>query len=101
MKFSTYSLIITYVMVALGVAAIWLIESTEPSFLVMTTSFILLSLVFNVGKGRSLPGRLGELLAGAILLFFILHFLAISASLIVSATRFVTILLVLKLFDLK
>src|SRR4030065_1242060 len=98
MKFTTYSLIITYVMVALGVAAIWLIESTEPSFLVMTASFILLSLVFNVGKGRSLPGRLWSLLAVAILVFFIIDYMPISASLIVSATRFVTILLVLKLF---
>ncbi len=101
MKLSTYTIIITYVMAALGVCAIWLIESTEPSFLVMTTAFILLSLVYNVRQGRALPGRLWNLLAVAILVFFIIDYMTISASLIVSATRFVTVLLVLKLFDLK
>lgn len=101
MNISTYSLIITYVMASLGLAAIWLIESTETSFLVITASFVLLSLVFNVGKGRSIPKRMWNLLAAAILVFFIIDYMTISASLIASSTRFVTVLLVLKLFDLK
>lgn len=101
MKFSTYALIITYVMTALGVAAIWLIDSTEPSFLVLTSSFILLSLIFNVWGERSFPRRIWNILAAAILVFFVFDYMMISTSLIVSATRFVTVLLVLKLFDLK
>ncbi len=101
MKLSTYTVIITYLMAALGVSAIWLIEAMEPSFVVMTASFILLSLVFNVRKRQVLPGPLWNALAVAILVFFVVDYITISTSLIISSTRFATVLLVLKLFGLK
>ncbi len=99
MKLSTYTVIITYLMAALGVSAIWLIEAMEPSFVVMTASFILLSLVFNVRKRQVLPGPLWNALAVAILVFFVVDYITISTSLIISSTRFATVLLVLKLFQ--
>ncbi|MFQ5737283.1 MAG: DUF3488 and DUF4129 domain-containing transglutaminase family protein [Thermodesulfobacteriota bacterium] len=101
MRFSTYTLIITYLMAALGVLAISLIEAVGTPFVVITASFILLSLVYNIKKGRMIPGRVWNYMALAMMVFFVIDYASISASLILSATRFVTVLLVLKLFDLK
>ncbi len=101
MKFSTYSLAITYVMAALGLCAIWLVEASAPAFVLVTAGFIVLSLVFNIKKRDMLPGRVWNLLAVAMLVFFIIDYISISSSFIGAATRFATVLLVLKLFDLK
>lgn len=101
MKFATYTLITTYVMAALGVLALWLIDTTGPPFIIVTSAFILLSLIYNVKKMRLMAGRVWNMLAVAMFLFFIVDYLTISTSLITSATRLATALLILKLFDLK
>ena len=101
MKFSYYMLIVTYFMAALGFYSGTLVEAIEPAFFSLLGVVLVISLVLNLYRKRSIPGRLWNLMAVAVLVFFIANHMLASQSLIVSASRFLTILLAMKLFDLN
>ncbi|MBI5643985.1 MAG: DUF3488 domain-containing protein [Deltaproteobacteria bacterium] len=101
MNFQAYTLIITYFMAALGLSAVWLIEAIEAPFIIAVAAVVLLTLAFNIKRRRVIPGFLWNILAIFVFVFFIADYLMISGELITAASRFLTILLALKLFDLN
>lgn len=101
MKFSYYIIAVTYFMAALGLSAISLVEEISAPFLIVMSSAATFSLILNLGKKELIRGAAWNVLAAAIFIFFISDYLFISESLIASASRFLTILLALKLYDLK
>ncbi len=101
MSFPSYILLITYFMAALAIASISLVESVGASFVMFASSLMLLSGAANLKKKALVTGALWNLLAAGALVFFIIDYAAFSGSVLASAARFLTILLALKLFDLK
>lgn len=101
MSFPAYTLVITYYMAALGLSAASLVESMEAPFVVAAGAVAAVSLFFNLKKRRAIPALVWNILAAAVFAFFVIDYLSISESLIVSASRFLTVLLALKLFDLN
>jgi len=101
MNIRTYTIILTYFMAAIGITALSLVETIEPSFTATVTAIAALSVYFNLTGRRLIPKLLWNLLAFLILLFFIADYAFISKSLIVSSARFAAALFVIKLFDLK
>lgn len=88
-------------MAALGYGAVSLVEAVSPAFILVMSLAAVLSFAANRKNKTVIPTALWNVLALAILAFFIADYIAISESLITSASRFLTILLTLKLFDLK
>ncbi len=101
MNIGTYTIILTYFMAAIGITAVSLVETIEPSFTVAVASAAALSVYFNLAGKRPLPKLLWNFLAVLILVFFIADYAFVSKSLIVSSARFLAVLFVFKLFDLK
>ncbi|MDO8426184.1 MAG: transglutaminaseTgpA domain-containing protein, partial [Deltaproteobacteria bacterium] len=101
MGFSSYTLIVTYFMATLGIASISLVEAIGSPFIVFSSVLVSLSCLANIKKKEAIAGVLWNLLAAGVFVFFMLDYLAFSKSLITSASRFLTVLLILKLFDLK
>lgn len=101
MSFSTYATIITYIITGVGFTAICLVEELSPSFLAVTGILTGLSLVVNTVRRIRLPRTLRNILALAIFALFLADYLFISRTLIGSASVFLTLLVVLKLYDMK
>lgn len=101
MKFSSYMLAVTYFIASLGLFALTLIEPIEGYFIGMNCAAVLLSLVFNIKDKRPLPTGFWNALALVLLVIFAVKYLSGKEDLIVAAARFLTVLLPLKLFDLK
>lgn len=101
MNFALYTIILTYVMASLAVASVALIESIPPAFIVFLSGATVVSLALNLTRRALIPKWLWNVLAGLILLLFLADYAVISRSLLVSAARFLAVLTVLKLFDLK
>src|SRR5574337_1373250 len=101
MSFRSYTLVITYFMAALAIASISLVESVGAGFVILASSLMLLSAAANVKKKTLVSGTLWNFLAAGVLVFFIIDYAAGSGSILFSAARFLTVLLALKLFDLK
>lgn len=101
MRFSSHTLVITYIMAALGLCASGLVESIGRPFIAVIGSAVSISLVFNIKKKELIPGLLWNVFAGGVLMFFAADYFFLSMSLITSASRFLAVLLSLKLFDLK
>ncbi len=101
LTFSTYSLILSYVMSTLGISSIILAGSMDPIFVVSVCAIVFASLVMNVKKRTFIPRSLWNIIAIALFCFFILDYLSISGDLIVAASRFLMVMLAFKLFDLN
>lgn len=101
MKFSSYTILITYLMASLGYASVFLVEGVGAPFVTAAAAIGGVSLFFNMKERRIVPDFPWNLLAAGVFVFFITDYLALSGSLITSASRFLTVLLTLKLFDLK
>ena len=101
MNLNAYTLIVTYFMASLGLAAISLVESIGAAFTLAMAGAAAFTLALNLKGRRVIPGAIWILLAVLVFAFFVADYLAFSGSLIVAAGRFLTILLVLKLFDLE
>ncbi len=87
-------------MAAVGISATALVETIEPPFVLAMSSAAIISLVLNIKGKRLFNALFWNLLALAVLALLIIDYTLISGSLIVSASRFLAVLLVLKLFDL-
>ncbi len=101
MSFASYTLVAAYFLGALGLAAVSLVEGIEPWFVALAAFACGASLYCNIRKKTFISAVVWNVLAVIVLFLFLADFLVISKSLIVSASRFLTILLALKLFDLK
>ncbi|MBI2411590.1 MAG: DUF3488 domain-containing protein [Deltaproteobacteria bacterium] len=101
MNLNSYTLIVTYFMAALGLAAISLVESVGAAFTLAMAGVSAFTLALNLKGRKVIPGAIWNLLAAGVFAFFVADYLAFSGSLVVAASRFLTILLVLKLFDLN
>ncbi len=101
MNLNIYGILITYFMVFIGLWAMTLVEAIEPWFVALAGLAAIIGLVFTLKKLRLLSPVLWNVLAAILFGVFVLDYLFLSQSLIASASRFLTILLVLKLFDLN
>ncbi|MBI5286928.1 MAG: DUF3488 domain-containing protein, partial [Deltaproteobacteria bacterium] len=102
MSFSTYFILISYLMVATGFMAAALTGAMNPFILSGLVAFAGLGLILHLrGRSFTIPKLLWNGLALIILTLFLTDYLFITGSLIEAASRFLTILMVIKLFDLK
>src|SRR5574340_108616 len=99
--FSTYTLLITYFLASVGILATVLVESVELPFIFIMSGATILTLVLNIAGKEIFNSVLWNLLAVAVLAVFIIRYAFISESVIATLAMFLTVLLVLKLFDLK
>ncbi len=100
-ELSSYTLLITYFLASVGILATALVETIELPFIFIMSGAAILTLVLNMLGKKILNSVLWNLLAVAVLAVFIIEYAFISSSLIASSSMFLTVLLVLKLFDLK
>ena len=99
--FRVYTLAVTYFMSALAIAAMSMVQGMDPLFIAAVTGLVAATLVVNV-KGLSLvSGRVWNVLAVAAFVFFTVDYLSIGRDLVVAASRFLIILLAIKLMDIK
>ncbi len=98
-----YQLLITYYMVALALGAVLLSGSMGAAMLTGILLATLASLYFNlrVKDKIRLPPWLWSLAAAGVVLLFGLDYMAGSSKIVVIASKFLTVLLALKLFDIK
>lgn len=102
MNFSTYFIIISYLMAAAGLLAVSLTEVINPLFLTAISGVTILSLLLSIkGKPFNIPGFIWNSIAVIILTAALMDYLFVSRSLADVSVRFLTILMVAKLFDLR
>ncbi len=101
MSFSTYTIILTYFMASLGIAAGSLVESIEIYFIAIASALTAISLILNLRSRRVVSKAVWNLLAIALFAMFIADYALITGDLLAAAARFLVIMLALKLFDLK
>lgn len=101
MNFNSYATAIAYFMALLGLWAIGLVEMINTAFVAAASALTLASLFFNLRFKTVFPGWLWNTLAVVVFSLFLTDYLAVSGELITSASRFLTVLLILKLFDLN
>jgi hypothetical protein len=101
MSFSSYTTIITYLVAAVGIAAISLVESIGNGFIAPIIVVVAASLIVNTVAPLTVPRTLWNLLAVVVFILFLADYLALSRTLMDASARFLTILVALKLFDLK
>ena len=102
MRFSTYFIIISYLMVGAGFVAGILTETINTTFLIAIGGIIIVNLFLTIkGKILDISKVLWNIIAVIILVVSIMDYIFISQSLIEVSARFLTILMVVKLFDLK
>lgn len=99
--FSTYTILITYFLASVGILATVLVESVELPFIFIMSGAAVLTLVLNIKGKEILSGVVWNLLAISVLAVFIIRYVFVSGSVIATLSMFLTVLLVLKLFDLK
>ena len=103
MDFTTYITIITFLTVGVGFSAICLVEELSPAYIAFAGIATALSLLINIKEkfSRRPPAFLWNMLAAFVFIFFLADYFAISKTLAGAGARFLTILIVLKLYDLK
>ncbi|MFQ5464677.1 MAG: DUF3488 and DUF4129 domain-containing transglutaminase family protein [Thermodesulfobacteriota bacterium] len=99
--FRVYTLAVTYFMSALAITAMSMVQGMDPLFIAAVTGLVAATLVVNVKGLNLVSGRLWNVLAIAAFVFFTLDYLSIGRDLVVAASRFLIILLAIKLMDLK
>ncbi len=101
MTFSTYTIILTYFMASLGIAAGSCVESIEVYFIAVASALAAISLILNLRSRRVVSKAVWNILAVALFALFLADYAVIAKDLLASAARFLVIMLALKLFDLK
>ncbi len=102
MRLSQYTLIITHFMAFLGLYAVTLVDGISPLFILAMGTGIALNLYLMAReRGPRIPHSLWNMAAVIIFLVFVTDFFFGGKDLTSSAARFLTLLLVAKLFDLK
>jgi hypothetical protein len=101
MGFSSYTTIITYLVAAVGIAAICLVDTVGNGFIAVMIAVMAASLVVSTRTSLVVPKALWNVLAIVVFTLFLVDYLTVSGTLIGASARFLTILVALKLFDLK
>ena len=103
MGFTAYITIITFLTVGVGFSAICLVEELSPAYIAFAGIVTALSLLINIKErfSKRPPAFLWNMLAAFVFIFFLADYFAISKTLAGAGARFLTILIVLKLYDLK
>lgn len=101
MSFSAYIRIITAAVAAVGIAAVSLVETIGAGFIALAIAAAAAAIAVGARPGRMLPKTLWNALAIVAFVVYVYDYTSISGSLVVSSTRFLTILVILKLFDLR
>lgn len=101
MNLSSYTILITYFIASLGYSALFMVRGVGAPFALTAAGLAALSLLFNLRGTKAFRDTLWNFFAVFALLFFVTDFVLLSGSLIISAARFITLLLTLKLFGLK
>lgn len=102
MKFSTYFILISYLMAGTGLAAVSLTNVINPVFLAGIIGIAILNFYLSIqGNPFNISVFTWNSIAIIILAIGLMDYLFISKSLAEVSVRFLTILLVAKLFDLK
>lgn len=101
-KFSIYFILISYLVAGAGLLALSLTNAISPAFIGVMGCIVFLNLFLNIkGKTFSISKTLWNIVAVTILAASLADYFFISPSLIEVSTRFLTILMIVKLFDLK
>ena len=101
MTFSGYTIAVTYFVAAVGLVAASLVEGLGSAFIALAALAMTAAFVVTTRSKLDVPHAAWNILAVLILALFIFDYLAVSRSLVVAAARFLSVLVVLKLFDLK
>ncbi len=101
MRFSAYIALIVYLITIVGLLSISLIEELGTGFLVFIWITTISTLFTRERISRRVPPAIWNGLALLLLFVFLVDYLLVSASLVGSAARFLSLLCVLKLYDLK
>ncbi len=101
MRFSAYITFIIYIVTLVGLISLSLIEELSPWFLLFIWVATLSSLFVKERAGRLVSPNVWNALAVVLFLAFLVDYLLLSSSLVGSAARFLSILCVLKLYDLR
>ena len=101
MRFSTYTVLLAYLTTTLGIAALGLIETVGSTFVLTIAMLIALTFIINMRGVIKLPTSLWNVSAIIIFLLFLGDYLLWSRSLIDASARFLAILILLRLLDLK
>ncbi|MBI5587700.1 MAG: DUF3488 domain-containing protein [Deltaproteobacteria bacterium] len=100
MKLSSYTILITYFIASLGYLSVYLVDGVGAPFVAATGALAASSLYFNLKGRKVVHDLLWNILAAAVLAFFLTDYFVLSGSLITAASRMLTLLLSLKLFGL-
>ncbi|MBI5809750.1 MAG: DUF3488 domain-containing protein [Deltaproteobacteria bacterium] len=101
MTFSNYTLAVLYLMAVIGLWSVSLVPAVPPLFAAAGAVAVALSLILNIRKKEVISVRLWGWLAAGVVIFFTADYFALEGSLVGSASKALTILLALKLFDIK
>lgn len=102
MNFSTYFTITSYLMAGTGLAASALTAAVSPFVIFAAVLVLGIGLFLNLkAQFLNIPKMLWNTFALSLFAFFIIDYLFISNLLLDSASRFLTIIMAAKLFDLK
>ncbi|MBI3754011.1 MAG: DUF3488 domain-containing protein [Deltaproteobacteria bacterium] len=102
MRFSTYFILISYLMAGTGLLAVSLTGIISPAFLIAISGIAVLSFFLSIqDKALHISRLVWNGLAIIILAAGLADYLLVSRSLIEVSVRFLTILMVAKLFDLR
>lgn len=101
MKLSSYTILITYFIASLGYLSVYLVDGVGAPFVAATGALAAFSLYFNLKGRKVVHDLLWNILAAAVLAFFLTDYFVLSGSLITAASRMLALLLSLKLFGLR
>jgi transglutaminase-like putative cysteine protease len=101
MSLHAYTLIVSYIMAFIGLSAVSLTGAVGSDLLLLTAFVQILSLYINLKRPLKLPPMAWNIAAVVVFSLFLIDYLTSSGSLIESAIRFITLLAVLRLFDLN
>ncbi len=101
MRFSAYINLILYLITAVGLLSLSVVEELGAGFLVFVWVATVASLAVREQIGRVVPSGVWNVLAIVLFVAFLADYLMLSRSLVGSSARFLSLLFVLKLYDLK
>ena len=101
MKFSSYMTIITWIAATVGFGALCLVEETGSAFLASAGAITFASLAINSKAQFHISKTLLNAAASLILAFFALDYLYMSESIVGAASKLLSVIVILKIYDLN
>lgn len=101
MQLHTVKLLLSYLIVSCGFATIALMEEVSLTFLISAISICLLTLAVNIIYKPRFKNIIWTISAVIVFIFYITDYFTLTGSFLGATARFLSILLILKLLDLK